>query len=81
MRDLERMLKVTAVYASGPDDDEDVEIDPNPEEESGDDIITRDEIDDEFLWVAWFQQEEGIVGATCREADGLRQADGGMAGR
>lgn len=61
MRDLEQMLKVTAIYASGPDDDEDVEIGGFPQGKTDDDFIYRDEVDDEFLWIAWFQQEEWIV--------------------
>jgi len=61
MRDLERMLKVTSIYASGPDDDEYVETDDNPGGKPDDDFIYQDELDDQFLWVAWFQQEEGMI--------------------
>lgn len=61
MRDLERMLRVTAIYASGPDDDEDVEIDDFPQGETDDDFIYEDQVDDEFLWVAWFQQDDWTV--------------------
>lgn len=55
MRDLERMLRVTAIYAGGPDNDD------FPQGETDDDFIYRDEVDEEFLWVAWHQQQDWIV--------------------
>ncbi len=61
MRDLGQMLKVTAFFASGPDDGEDSEIYRNSGEELDDDFMSRDQLDNEFLWVSWLQQQCGII--------------------
>jgi len=63
MRDLQRMLKVTAIYASGPDYDRDDASIYTLDETPDDDFVSQDEIGDEFLWFGWLQQEEGLVTA------------------
>jgi len=61
IRDLERMLKVTALYADDPNDDKVDGLLRNYGETHVDDLISRDEIEDNFQWIAWLQQEESII--------------------
>ncbi|MCK0102616.1 hypothetical protein [Pseudohalocynthiibacter sp. F2068] len=61
MRDLLRMLKVTAIHASGPDYDKDDASIYTSDGTPDDDFISQDDVGDEFLWFGWLQQQEGLV--------------------
>ncbi len=63
MRDIIRLLQIVAIYGAGPDDTEGGEfLSQHPvQQDDDDDFIARDEIDDNFLWLAWHNSEEHLA--------------------
>ncbi len=60
MRNLEWMLKATKIFASGPNENGAEDGASNFDAEQEEAFISRNEMEKEFLWVAWFQEETGI---------------------
>jgi len=61
MRELARFMKAVSIYASGPDDDEDIAyVDPHGSDDD-DEFLGMDAIDDWVLWVGWWRQGTGNI--------------------